>query len=163
MAQAVAEAPKPEPATAEPAPEAAPGSGDYRRVIRKDLHAAGKARNQSAFDGEWDKLFRQDSPHSTEITQAAHDGIQHIRDAEKTTESALRYFDEELGPKLRKDDFHPQEIEDLRKDVEKMAKAGKTYRTDAEFERGAKVGPRGRPRSRPATPDLKDDPDYVPF
>lgn len=137
-----------------PAAEAQPSTGDYRPVKRREPWQAAKARNQADFDAERSKLSHEDSPHSREIVDAASDGLDHIRDKEKTVESALRYFDEDLGPHLRKEGFLPEEIDDFKRDVERIAKAGKTYKTDAEFERGAKVGNRGRPRKQPASDDV---------
>jgi hypothetical protein len=73
--------------------------------------------------------------------EAASDGLDHIRDKEKTVEAPCATLTRTLDPKLRKEASFPEEIDDLREDVERMARAGKTYKTDAEFERGAKVGP----------------------
>jgi hypothetical protein len=161
----VAKAPEKAPPTAtadsdSPAPTPPPAEdtgGNYRDIRRPKQHAEGKARLQAAFDKARGELSAPDSPHSQEIVAAAKDGLDHIKEGEKTTESAMRYFDNQLGPKLRSKGFLPEEIEDLRKDVENAATVGKPYRTDTEFEKGAKTGKRGRPR-RPEQTTFDDVP-----
>jgi hypothetical protein len=158
-APAKAAAPKAKPAaypSAEPAPAAAPepapeadNTGNYRPVNRRPEFEAGKSAHKAEFDRARAKLSSDSSPHPREIVQAANEGLDTIRNTRvgRSVESAMGYFDENMGPQLRKEGFLPEEIDDLKRDVEKIARAGTAYRTEADFERGAKVGPRGRPRN----------------
>jgi hypothetical protein len=102
------------PSAAQAAP-AASTAGQWRDIQRPTAHAEGKARYQEAFDDQRTKL--SSNPLFKEISAAAADGLEHIKHGEKTTESAMRYFDDQLGPHLRNLGFFPDDIAEFRHEV----------------------------------------------
>jgi hypothetical protein len=137
------------------ASEAAPDEMNYKSIRRPVPHAQGRATNEANFDRVInDHAMRHDGP----IMSEAASGIDYIRNTAKTTEDAMGYFDDILGPKLHNKGFDPAEIDNLRETLKEASTVGKTYRTQAQLEHGAMTRGPGRPRSKPGSPA-----DDVPF
>lgn len=144
------------------APEPPPERGNYKRIIRKDAHAAGTERIKAAQQRHRDALWTEDSGLSSEILEATKDDVEKMISHHRTAEEAMRYFDDEVMPRF--DAMGRAELNQMRPHLERMVRE-KRYHTVAEFEREAKTsGKAGRPRKRAEEyPDPASDPDYVPF
>lgn len=114
--------------------EAPLAEGDYRPIVRKDRYDVGTERSQKAQRSTRDVMQEE---LSQEIVSSSRDDVEHIIANERTAEGALRHFDESVAPRLKKENFSPSEVEELRSWVERIAQ-GKRHKTDAQFEAATK-------------------------
>jgi hypothetical protein len=125
---------------------------NWKGVRRPGAHAKGTARNKANFDRV---VNDHAANHDGAMLSDAATGIEYMKETAPTTAEAMSYFDEILGPKLRRKGYEPEAIDHLRETLHEASTVGKKYRDQAHAEKeGMTRGP-GRPRHTPT--------DDVPF
>lgn len=136
----------------------APADPEIRRVVRP----ADYDRGTAAFQRKHDRRVREllddpDLPNGRrdEIAEAG----QIVRDEHKTVESAHKWIDFELVPRLESEGVDPRIIDLIQSKLKQAAEEGKPHRTQEALD----AAKRGRPRGRPRKPEREFRDDDVPF